>query len=61
MKIRCTIEVEIDDQYLAAHDGSRSAPPNDVESWIQRDLEAAILKGIASIDSSDDLDAEIIT
>lgn len=46
---RMTIEVDVDDELLASHDGDMKPPPNDVAEWYGGDLVEAIDVGIAEI------------
>ena len=42
---RFALELEIDDEALAEHDGEASPPPNDPADWNAPDLAVAIQKG----------------
>lgn len=46
---RMTIEVDVDDELLADHDGDQVAPPNDVDDWYGGDLIAAVNAGLAEV------------
>lgn len=49
MRVRMTIEVDVDDELLAAHDGEKGPPPNDVYEWWGGDLLTAVNNGFAEI------------
>lgn len=46
---RFEIEVEVDDEVLAEHDGSKAPPPNDPGEWWGGDLSTALSDGFAEI------------
>lgn len=46
---RFVIEVDVDDEALAKHDGDKAAPPGDVDEWIASDLLAADALGIIEL------------
>jgi hypothetical protein len=46
---RFAVEVEIDDELLASHDGSLTPPPNNPREWYGGDLVAAINDGLAEV------------
>lgn len=43
---RFIVDIEVDDDALAAHDGEQMAPPNEVDEWEGRDIFEAVDKGI---------------
>lgn len=44
---RITMEIDVDDELLADHNGDDTAPPNDLNDWYGGDVEAAFRLGIA--------------
>jgi hypothetical protein len=46
---RFIVQVDVDDELLAEHDGSKSPPPNDPLEWYGGDLVAAVQHGIAEV------------
>lgn len=55
-----TIVVEVDDEKLKTHDGSKSPPPNDVDEWVASDLWHAHRLGIVDLRDVEFLgDAEV--
>lgn len=48
---RFTIDITVDDEYLAEHDGDAKPPPNDIEEWDARDIFVAAEQMI--VDSSE--------
>lgn len=46
---RFVVEVEVDDEALAEHDGRRKPPPNDPRDWYGGDLITAIDCEIAEV------------
>lgn len=60
-KWRFTIEVEVDDEALAEHDGDAKPPPGEVEDWYDSDLLAALTMGIAELEHADCVEIERLT
>lgn len=56
---RFTVEVEVDDEALAEHDGNQKPPPNDPREWYGGDLVTAIHEGFAEV-VHDQLDVEVM-
>jgi hypothetical protein len=44
---RFTVYVDVWDEYMADHDGSKEPPPNNPAEWYGGDLETALDKGLA--------------
>jgi hypothetical protein len=42
--------IEIDEEYLAEHNGDEKPPPNDLTDWYGGDLEAALGLGIVEVE-----------
>lgn len=49
MRIIFAVEVEIDEEALAEHDGNAAPPPNDPFEWYGGDLVTAIEQGYAEV------------
>jgi hypothetical protein len=47
------LHVEIDTDALAAHDGDKAPPPNDLTDWYGGDLERALELGIAEVEHAE--------
>lgn len=45
-----TINVLVDEDLLAEHEGDRTPPPNEVAEWYGGDLVAAITAGLAEVE-----------
>lgn len=56
MKVRGTIEFEIDDEAFAEHDGEQEAPPNDITDWDYGDLFRARDLALTGLDGVLDLE-----
>lgn len=46
---RMTIEVDVDDEALAAHNGDDQAPPNHIGDWYGTDILAAVERELAEV------------
>jgi hypothetical protein len=57
---RFTIELEIDDELLAEHDGKEKPPPNDPADWYGGDLYTALTDGFAEV-VHDELDGQKVS
>lgn len=53
MRYRITIDVDVNDELLAEHDGDQKPPPNDVEDWYGTDLIEAVNDGIAEVEHAE--------
>jgi hypothetical protein len=46
---RFVVEVDVDDELLAEHDGQKTPPPNDPSEWYGGDLYTALSDGFAEL------------